>query len=260
MFDLSRLPRRLSVLSLALIAFHIAGCASQQPQQDKKVDREKLASVNTKLAFQYMQEQEYEIALKKLNKALNADPGFVDAHNALGLLHNQLGQFDDAERSFKKALRIEPDNSSTLNNYGQFLCQRGRFEEGEQRFLEAVANPLYKRPALAYSNAGTCALDAGRTEAAESHLRAALEIENRLAPALIQMADISFRLERHLAARGYLQRYQEVANHTARSLWLGVQVERVLEDRDAEASYALLLEKGFPDSNETRLYLESREP
>ena len=49
MFDLSRLPRRLSVLSLALIAFHIAGCASPQPQQDKKVDREKLASVNTKL-------------------------------------------------------------------------------------------------------------------------------------------------------------------------------------------------------------------
>ena len=248
----------LTDLLAAILFLGLAGCASRQAETERTVDREKLASANTKLAFQYMRDKEYEIALKKLEKALSADPNYVDAHNAMGLLNSQLGRFDDAERSFKKALRLDADNSSTLNNYGQFLCQRGRYEEGKARFLEAVANPLYKRPALALSNAGTCAMDAGHIDVAETHFRTALEKEERLAPALIQMADISLRLERHLAARGYLQRYQEVAPHTAKSLWLGIRIERLLDDRDVVSSYALLLEKGYPDSNELRQYLESK--
>ena len=74
------------------------------------------------------------------------------------------------------------------------------------------------------------------------------------------MCDLSFRLGRHLPARGYLQRYAEVARHSPRSLWLGVRIERELDDRDAEASYALQLEKNFPDSAQTKLLLESGAP
>ena len=72
------------------------------------------------------------------------------------------------------------------------------------------------------------------------------------------MAEVSFRQDKFLPARAYLQRYAEVGRHSSRSLWLGVQVERALGDRDAEASYALRLEKAFPDSKETRLLQESR--
>ena len=73
------------------------------------------------------------------------------------------------------------------------------------------------------------------------------------------MAELSFELERHLQARGYLQRFEDAARrHTARTLWLGIRIERALGDRDAEASYALQLEKNFPDAKETQLLLESR--
>ncbi|MEQ8660577.1 MAG: type IV pilus biogenesis/stability protein PilW, partial [Gammaproteobacteria bacterium] len=158
------------------------------------------------------------------------------------------------------SLALDPRNSAALNNYGQFLCRQGRHAEGQAQFLKAVENPLYRLPAVAYSNAGTCAFDAGDLVVAETHFRRALESDPRLAPALLQMADISYRQQRYLPARGYLQRYLEVARHTARSLWLGILIERELDDRDAVASYSLQLERGFPDAQETRLLLESKTP
>ncbi|MGE0486638.1 MAG: type IV pilus biogenesis/stability protein PilW [Gammaproteobacteria bacterium] len=245
------------ILSVFLVAL-LTACQSAGVAEKREADRGKIAEVNTELGFQYMQKGEYEIAMNKLKKALEADPDHVDAHNAMGVLHATLGQNDDAERNFQRALRLDPANSAALNNYGQFLCQRKRYEEGQRQFLKAVENPLYKLPGAAYSNAGTCALDAGDLDTAESHFRKALEVDPRLAPALIQMADLSYRLGRHLPARGYLQRYLEVARHTAASLWLGIRIERELGDKDALASYGLQLERNFPDAAETRLYLDSK--
>lgn len=252
------LTRRLRPYGLALVIL-LGACQQAGINDQPGVDRAKLARINTELGFQYLQQGEYQTAKDKLDKALEADPNFADAHNAMGLLRNALGQHDESERSFKRALRLDPDNSAASNNYGQFLCQRGRYEEGQKQFLQAVANPLYNLPAVAYSNAGSCAFDAGDLETAEKHFRAALEIDPRLAPALLQMADLSFRLGRMLPARAYLQRYLEVGRHIPRSLWLGIRIERELGDRDAVASYSLQLERSFPDSEETGLLLQSRE-
>ena len=244
-------------LALAVL---LSACQSTGTPAQTAEEREKLAAVNAELGFQYLQQGEYEIAMQKRNKSLEADPNHVPAHNAFGLLHSALGQHDDAERAFQRALRLDPGNSAALNNYGQFLCRRQRYADGQRQFLKAVENPLYRYPAVAYSNAGTCAFEAGDLNAAETHFRAALERDPSLPQALLQMCDLSVRLERYLPARGYLQRYLEVARHTPRTLWLGIQLERALGDRNAVASYALRLEKNYPDSNETRLYLESKVP
>ena len=126
-------------------------------------------------------------------------------------------------------------------------------------FLAAVRNPLYRTPEFAYNNAGTCALGANDSEGAEVHFREALTINPRLAPALLQMSRLMFGGERYLQARGYFQRYLEVGRRTAAALWLGIQIERELGDKDAVATYALKLEANFPDSQETRLLIDSRE-
>ena len=53
------------------------------------------------------------------------------------------------------------------------------------------------------------------------------------------------------------ERYLELADHTAKTLWLGIRVERDLGDRNTASSYAMLLKANYPDSRETRLLLES---
>ena len=247
------------VLALLLVTLGLMGCASA-PTNEKNQPEEpsKVADLNTQLAIAYMRDGENELALKKLERAVRADPNYAPAYSAMGLLYNRVGDFDEADSNFRKALRLDPESSSILNNYGQVLCQHGQYEKGQQMFLKANENSLYRTPEIAYSNAGTCALAAGDVAKAETHFREALQINPRVASALLQMSIISYDLGRYLSARGYLQRYLELAKHTPQSLWLGIRIERELGDRDALASYALQLEKGYPDSQETRLLLESK--
>jgi type IV pilus assembly protein PilF len=246
-------------LSLFLSLAALQGCQSNPPLADEVAQSgDRLADIKTQLGIEYMRENQDAVALRRLLEAIDLDPNYAPAHNALGLLYTKLGQDGEAEGHYRRALRSAPNDPSALNNYGMFLCQRGRVDEAIGMFAKAAANPLYETPEVSHSNAGTCLMQAGRLAQAEQNLRAALEENGRLAPALVQMAELSLELNRPLPARGYLQRYLEVARHTSRSLWLGIRIERALGDRDAEGSYALLLEKNFPDSAETRLLLESR--
>jgi type IV pilus assembly protein PilF len=210
------------------------------------------AAANLKLAIEYMQQRQYENALQKLERARQADPDYALTYNTYGVLYQTLGDNARAEQNFKKALSLGGDDSATLNNYGRFLCQQGRIEEAEKVFLRAAANPLYDTPQVPITNAGTCMLGAKRTADAEKYFRRALELDPRMAPALLHMSRLSFDQGEALRARGYLQRYVEVAPHTAETLWLGIQIEQALDDRDAVASYTLLLRNRFPDSEQAR--------
>lgn len=210
------------------------------------------AATNLKLAMEYLQRREYARALEKLDRAREADPGYALTYNTYGVLYQTLGDNDRAEQNFKKALSLGGDDSATMNNYGRFLCQQNRVAEAEKVFMKAAANTLYETPEIPIANAGMCLLGAGRVDEAEQHFRRALELNPRMPTALLQLSRMSFDKGEALKARGYLQRYLEVSRHTAESLWLGIQVEEKLGDRNAVASYSLLLRNNFPDSEQAR--------
>lgn len=245
-------------LNVLLLALSLSACQGPSTAGKPPTDNAKLSEINTELGAQYMRNREYQIAMEKLTKAVELNPRNINAHGTLALLHAVIGQYDKAEASFKQAMRIDGDNSSLLNNYGQFLCQRGRYEEGQKLIMKAVANPLYANADSGYYNAGACAMGNGKLDEADGYFRKALEINSEMTPALLQMADVSLQLNRALQARAYLQRYGAVATMNARALWLGVQIERQLGNRDDEASYALQLQKNFPDSLQTKQLLESK--
>lgn len=234
------------------VAVSLAACQStSQLRSDSSADeRAKVAGLNTQLGIEYMKDGDDELALKKLQKALEIDPNFVDAHNAMGLLRTRLRQFDKAEESYKAALRGDPGNSMALNNYGQFLCLQKRYEEGQARFVEAVKNPLYRTPEIALTNAGLCAMQADDPTHAEDHFRAALERNPTVAPALLQMTQLHYDRGAFAEAATYYKRYLAVAPQTPRSLALGIRLENALGNTDKAASYAVSLRNKFPDSRE----------
>lgn len=236
----------------------VAACA-QPAIRNQEYAPNKLAEINVNLGVAYMEEGKYETAFSKLQKALALDPRYPQVHNALGILHNRLGEMDEAEQHYRRAVELDPSNPGLLNNYGQFLCQSGRKEEATDLFLRAVEDPFYETPEVAYTNAGLCAMNARDIDTAEKYFRKALSTNPKLPHALYQMALISYEKGRYLPARGYLARYLKVASHNAQTLWLGIRIERELGDKDAIASYALSLRANYPDSEETRLLLESED-
>ncbi len=229
------------------------GCA---PTNKRQMNAAKAAEANVQLGVAYFREGRLADAMEKLKKALEQKPDLPEAHASIAVLYERLGEDDLAAQHYRRALSLAPKDSKIHNNYGQFLCRRGKLEQADKHFQAAVTDPLYETPEAAYTNAGLCARNIPDEARAEEYFRKALS-KNPLYPyALLQMLKLSHDQGKFLRARAYLQRYQEVAPQTPDSLWYGIRVEHALGDKDAVSSFALLLKNNFPDTAQTRDYLE----
>lgn len=228
-----------------------------QYNNPQSYDRLAIARANLDLGVAYMQQGDNRAALDKLTRATIARPDYAPTYNVLGVFYQRIGNNEKAEANFKKSLDLDGGNFDTLNNYASFLCQTDRYDEAHAVYLETAGNRLNPNPEIALANAGQCAINHGKPAVGEDYLRQALGKNPRLAPALVQMADISCDRGDYLAARDYLQRYLEISKHTPRSLWLGIRIEQQLGDKDTVSSYALLLRNKYADSREAQLLEES---
>lgn len=216
------------------------------------------ASFNSRLAYEYLQRGQRELAMDKIDKALEQNPDSAEAHLIKGMLLNQLQEYSDAEDHYEKAMSLVPDDANMQNSYASFLCERGDYRNGIQYFVKAGTNPRNNRPENAWTNAGNCAKRIPNLKQAEEFYRRALDINRSLPVALWQMADVSFQKNEFLAARGFMQRFEAVQRLPAEALWLGIRIERQLNDQAAERRYADILLRDFPESREAKLVLEGR--
>ncbi len=240
--------KRIIWSALALTLAAMAGCA-QTPAPGARGDGESQhARIHTELAAQYFTRGQYAVSLEELRTTLEVSPNYAPAHNMLGLVHNELKEYDRAEASFRRAIQLAPEYSEARNNFGYFLCQRGRHDEGLVQFEAALGNPLYASPDKALANAGVCSLGKGDLARAEAYLQRALAHMPSQPTALLALAEVRHRQGRYPEARVALGRLAAVSELGADALWLGVRVERMLGDKAAEASYGAQLRRRFPDS------------
>ena len=227
-----------------------------EKEQQKKAEEPanlQIAVTNVRVGVEYMRQGYHEKALEKFNRAIEADPKYALTYNMLGVLYQLLEDPVAAENNFKKSLKLKEEDSSTLNNYGQFLCKQNRETEAEEYFLKAAGNPFYETPELAYANAGSCAYMHEQIDIAVKYFEKSLSINPAVAVALSQMAEIRFNAGDINMARDYMNRYLDVAKHSAKTLWLAIRIERHFGDVDKLASYFLLLRNQFADTKEAEL-------
>ncbi len=243
------------VVWLMTMVLLLGACSSNQSRFAEQ-EQKNPAEVNTQLAIEYMREGMYEASMEKFKKALKQNPDLQVAHTSLAILYEKLGENEPAEKHYRRAYSLNRKDPTTLNNYGQFMCRDGRLKEADRMFMEAVKDPLYRHPETAYTNAGICAHKRPDPVLADTYFRKALQVNPKYVPALRAMVKSSFAQEKYLATRAYLQRLQEVATLTPEYLWIGVQAENVLGDRNAVSSYTLVLKNQYPESDETHALIE----
>lgn len=252
----------------ALIALVLTGCAAPQPSSSSDQPRSsppvassarERAEIHTELGVSYYEAGKLAVALEELNEAIDIDRSYAPAWNARALVHMDLRENAQAESDFKQALRLDPGNSNAKNNYGLFLCQQGRGKEGIRQLLDAVKNPLYGTPDIAYKNAGLCAQQMGDTRSAEEYFQRALQLNPGQPQALFNLADMQFSRGDAAAAKGYLDRYMRVTPQAGPGeLWLGARVEQALGDRTAMLNYGNQLRRRYPAAPETKAFMEGR--
>ena len=208
--------------------------------------------VHLQLGVRYLSMNKLELAKENLLLAINENSGNAQAHNALAYLYEKLNQPDNAKDHYETALNLAPDDLGVQNNLGRFLCEHGELEAGMKLLSDASSNPINDRQWMALTNAGRCQLSMGQKQLAENYFRQALQLNNSYPPALSEMQKIAYEKGDFWAAKGFLQRYLSVADHTAETLWYAAQAERALGNKELAKQYKSLLLEKFPLSNEAK--------
>ena len=244
-------PIKLLVL-LALLP--ISGCVvvEEGPTQNEKASK-----INVQLGIGYYNQGNLELANEKLLRALDQDPKSSQAHHAYAVLQNRFLDAEKAEFHFQRAIDLNDSNSEALNNYGAFLCRAKRYDEAKTMFLQAVDNPLYKTPEVAYTNAALCLRQTDSDpKQVKQLLTRALGVGSNFAPALLAMAEISLAEQDYEKTVLYLRRFLLSNQHTAASLWLAIQNELNANNHEDAENLAAQLQQKFPQSKEYQSWLE----
>lgn len=233
--------------ALVMLVSTMAACGSSGGTQSDNPD-----DIHLQLGVRYLGMNKLELARENLLLALKENSGNAQAHNALAFLYEKLNQPDQAKDQYETALDLKPDDLSVKNNFGRFLCEHGEFEEGMALLSETSSSPLNDRQWMALTNAGRCQLGLGQKQLAENYFRQALQLNNSYAPALSEMQKIAYEKGDFWAAKGFLQRYLGVAEHTAETLWFAAHAERAQGNKELANEYKKLLLEKFPLSNEAK--------
>lgn len=248
-----------------LLAIFTAGCVHEPsgviltPEQEA-ARVAKSAKIHTELASEYYFRRQYKVALEEVDAALKSNPNYAPTYNVLGLIHMALDENSKAQSSFERALRLAPDDPEIHNNYGWFLCERypDRIDRAIDHFRRAINDPLYETRHIAYANAGLCEIKRNNFTEASFFLREALTLHSSYRPALVGLIEMDFKRGQLAAAQSRLTEFKQKYSPTVKSLELGIQIERAMNNPRAVDSYMFQLQKLFPDSKEARAAREGR--
>lgn len=219
-------------------------------------DAKKALELHIKLASGYVENKNRESARHHLKKAFEIDKNSVGASAVLARLYELEGEPKLAEEQYRRVLRQDRNLTEARNYYGLFLYRGQRYEEALEEFEKAAEDLAYLERAEVLVNVGRTSAKLGNTARAESAFAHANLLKPKLTAPYIELADLNFQKKEYAEAKRYLDQYASLRNHTARSLLLGIRIERIFGNKDKEASYALLLKNRFPYSKE---YLEYKQ-
>ena len=236
---------------MPVICALVSGCVSTPTAQfpGDKVSLKRASQDNVTLGIKYLQAGNRDVAMQKIQKAMQQDPDNGAAYMAEALIYSSTGDAARADDAYHIALRKSPDDPEIQNNYAVFLCQHNKAAESEKYFLQAAANPLYNTPDVAYTNAGVCAGLVPDDAAAEKYFRRAVEINPNFPEPLYQLAQLGYKLKNYLQARAFIERFNSVTpQQRPEALYLAMQIERALNNQQGATDYAKQLVKQFPTS------------
>tara|TARA_B100000809_G_C15132378_1_gene529038 strand:- start:3376 stop:4131 length:756 start_codon:yes stop_codon:yes gene_type:complete len=246
------------ILIVIVSALFLSACINTiDGVQVREIDQSKVLSNEVALGMAYFGKGDREGAQIHFEKALKIDKKSHEAINGMGLVFQYEGESELAEDYFKRSLKLRPDFAQGHNNYGSFLFSSKRFEDAFKEFTIAASFINYRGRAGALTNLGRTALKLDRPDKAEASFEHAVRLDPRASLALIELAEVYFKQEDYSASKKNLDQFDRVSRQSARSLWLGIRIERIFGNKDKEASYALALKNLHPYSKEYLNYKKS---
>jgi Tfp pilus assembly protein PilF len=179
------MTKTLKAVIIISICLGLAFCASSQANIQKKQEKNPQYQYNRGTA--YLNPAGGEIALdqaiKCFDKAIALDPKHYLAWNARGLAYSMKGDFKTAVQSLQKCLEINPSFSEAHNNLGTIYDAQGLFSLAEVEYDKVLTDLNYPRKENPLYNLAQMYFRQGKNDAALDFILRALKINNRFAMA-----------------------------------------------------------------------------
>ncbi|WP_462170201.1 type IV pilus biogenesis/stability protein PilW [Pseudoalteromonas xiamenensis] len=245
------------VLVLPFTMFALSGCVTQttyvgseQPVVENKIDNIEAAKTRISLALQYLTTGNTTQAKFNLERALNLAPSLPEVHYSLAYYYQNVGENAMAKNAYIKALEIEPNDPNTLNNYGAFLCGIGEYGAANEQFLKAIAIPSYLRVAQSYENLALCSIKDNKFDAAEQHLRSAINHNGQRQSSLLLLASLLYAKSDLHQAQQVLKLFEDKGFISAESLFIHYLVDTRMGRIEQAQTQSKTLLQTYPTSQQ----------
>jgi type IV pilus assembly protein PilF len=262
--------RALALRALALaglagaIVLVLGGCASTRSDNGATADNlvttsdepeaRRRARIRLELASGYFEQGKTEVALDEVKQVITIDPSFAEGHDLRGLILMRLNDNRAAEESFRRAISLSPRDANSHHNLGWLLCREKRYPEAQAAFDVAMASPTYSGRAKTLMAQGICQARAGKTPEAEQSLARSYELDPGNPITGYTLATLLYRRGENTRAQFYIRRINNSELANAESLWLGIKVERRMNDMVALRQLGEQLRKRFGGTPEAAKY------
>jgi len=134
-----------------------------------------LVDVRMNMAWNELQAERYEQAVRDYQQVVKTNPGDVKAHYNFGVSLFRLGKLDEATREFQAALAISPFFVPADDALGSIALQKKDYNQA--RGLFGLVLTVSPNDYEAHYNLGTLSALQGQWDAGERHLRAAMSVD-----------------------------------------------------------------------------------
>src|SRR4051812_17482444 len=167
-------PSMRAATVLAALAL-CAGCVHHPTEKEQRVSEN-----HFDLGVMAQEKGNIQEALREYESALEADEGFPEAHNAIGiLLHLSFKRYEEAIQHYKRALEIRPGYSEAKTNLGNVYLDMGKYDPAIDLYDQALNDMHYTTPYIAHANRGWAQYKRGNVREGVESIQTALTINPR---------------------------------------------------------------------------------
>ena len=136
--------KRIFLIFASCGAPFLSGCSSLGEQMAWDVKPFNTASSDNPAALYqigryYQGQHRLEKAADAYRRALAADPGFVEARNALGVVYSLQGRYGEAIGEFEAAAKLSPGSAYIRNNLGYVYYLQGKYADSVSALKQAAS-------------------------------------------------------------------------------------------------------------------------
>jgi type IV pilus assembly protein PilF len=234
----------------AVLALALGGCVTEGTGKPGPAPKEARVEAQINLARGYLDSDDPSRARAPLERALEIDPNSADALGLFAVFYQRDEEPKLAEQYYKRALRANPSHPANLNNYAVMLYSQGRYEEALRPLESLVEITSYRGRAMAFENLGLTRLKLGQSAEARAAFSRALGLNPELSTSNLEIADIAYREGDYSTALKHYESFRARSRQSPRSLCLGINLARAVNDADQRASYEVALRNLYPQSTE----------